>query len=101
MKVSNENLADAFRSSGLTQNVFCKEHGITLERLRYYLYRKNRIKKGIKKAPTHSAPLPAFVSFNESPVSIDASNADLPGTVTIVRGKFTIEQITTLISGLV
>jgi hypothetical protein len=50
MEINNANLVEAFRLSGLTQGKFCKENGIALERLRYYLYKKGRSKAGVKKS---------------------------------------------------
>jgi len=34
MEISNEKLAETFKDSGLTQQEFCSNHGIKLEKLR-------------------------------------------------------------------
>ena len=41
MRVERKGLAEKFRKSGQTQDVFCKEHEINIHTLRYYLYKKD------------------------------------------------------------
>ena len=40
MDQAYETLVTQFRESGLTQETFCKNNDISVERLRYYLYKK-------------------------------------------------------------
>lgn len=96
MEITTENLIATFRTSGLTQTAFCKEHNITLERLRYFLYRKNKAISAKKQTTKKSLSKPAFVSFDKPPISIQ----DLPNTITIIHGNFTIKQVAALVSNL-
>jgi hypothetical protein len=100
MEITNDNLVATFRASGLTQAAFCKEQNIALERLRYYLYRKNRETSSNKQATVKRVPKPAFISFDNPAAIACNSNQDLPNTVTIIRGKFTFKQVAALISNL-
>jgi hypothetical protein len=44
MEITDENLVTTFRASRLTHEAFCREYNITLERLRYHLYKKTNVK---------------------------------------------------------
>ncbi len=94
MDHSNETLVAQFKKSGLTQDAFCKKNNITLERLRYHLYKKNRLDKSDnhnrqsnKKHSFISFQQPAAEPFLKDPVS----------TYTIIHGAFTCKQLTEFI----
>lgn len=97
MEKTIENLAATFRTSGLTQEVFCKEHGITLERLRYYLYKKTNTKTERKKRNRRSQAVPAFISFNKTDGISSTVIQDTSSSLTIIHGKFTPKQLAALI----
>jgi hypothetical protein len=64
MELTNEMLIPTFRASGLTQKEFCKVHNISLEKLRYHLYRKKKVQ--IKNGKLLSSKTgPAFITFEK------------------------------------
>jgi hypothetical protein len=95
-----ENIVATFRDSGLTQETFCKEHGITLERLRYYLYKKINVKNNKKKRKPRSKAIPAFISFNKTDGISSKVIQDTNSSLTIIHGKFTPKQLVAFISEL-
>jgi hypothetical protein len=100
MIIGTETLAAKFKASGLTQETFCKEHGVPIERLRYYLYKKNKVRAVRKRKVQQPAIPPSFLSFNQ-PVTADLNNnKETPGKFTIIHGNFTVEELVTLISNL-
>jgi hypothetical protein len=71
MDATNFDIVSTFKSSGLTQDAFCRENGITLERLRYYLYKKKGCKNGPKtRTRRQKSSSPAFISFNQAEKTI-------------------------------
>lgn len=97
MEHTNDSLSAIFRASGLTQAAFCKQHGITLERLRYHLYRKKKIQPSdnFKKSSTQLAP--SFISLHDSiKASSDIDERKL-FNITIIQGSFTVENLSLLL----
>jgi hypothetical protein len=93
----NVNLAAEFKSSGKTQRAFCAERGISIDTLRYYLY-----KRGIRRIPLQSAAKsrsvcapPAFLSFNRERFTGTSSRS----RCTIIMGSFSLADIAELLSG--
>lgn len=97
MEMTIENLSATFRASGLTQEAFCKEHGITLERLRYYLYKKTNTKTERKKGNRRPNTVPAFISFNKADGISSKVIQDTSSSLTIIHGKFTLKQLASFI----
>lgn len=98
-----ENIVDLvtkFRASGLTQELFCKEHGITLEKLRYHLYKKNNASAVTKCIVRKQKTASAFLSFHNQEHTSPKLYQDAPTSLTIIHGKFTAHQLATLISQL-
>lgn len=100
MEITDENLTATFRASGLTQEVFCKEYDITLERLRYHLYKKTNVKAVRKKRSQLQNTAPAFISFNKADSSVTKTFQDANTSLTIIHGKFTPKQLAAFISEL-
>jgi hypothetical protein len=100
MEITTDNLATTFRTSGLTQEVFCKEHSITLEKLRYYLYKKTNTKNVRKKRTRRSSTVPAFISFNKTDGISTKVIQDTSSSLTIIHGNFTPKQLAAFISEL-
>ena len=95
--MDTNNIVQEFRARGKTQHDFCNENGISIEKLRYYLYKKNRLNRK-KSANTSLVASPAsFITFaQKTPVNIDTK----PGSAqcyTIIHGKFTIEALSSLL----
>lgn len=82
--MNNETMVTTFRSSGLTQQQFCDKHNISIERLRYYLYKKQKSKKP-KSAQA------AFITFTPQPPSVSC---------TIIHGQFTPSSLAALVKEL-
>ncbi len=81
MTVECKTIVTSFRSSGLTQAAYCNQTGISIEKLRYYLYKKGKKKTTPSKTSTAA---PEFVSIaSPSPVH----------TYTIIHGEFTIASL--------
>jgi hypothetical protein len=98
-----ENMVDLiskFKTSGLTQEAFCKENDITLEKLRYHLYRKNKTNTVTKCIVRKQKAAPAFLSFHNQEHTAPKLYQDAPSSLTIIHGKFTAHQLATLISQL-
>jgi len=96
MDQSNETLVTQFRESGLTQETFCKNNNISLERLRYYLYKK---KPAIAKNGNHGRNRkkpPSFISFQQ-PTEQVLSQKCSASNYTIVHGTFSCKQLAELI----
>ena len=97
MNIPVSDLVSKFKSSGKTQQVFCEAHGVPLETLRYYLYKKNKQKTIKSASPKSNCTSPAFISFNRP----DSNNVDsLKHSVTIISGKFTLSELAKLITGM-
>jgi hypothetical protein len=94
MRKNNDGLVQAFRLSGLTQEAFCKERGVALERLRYHLYKKNRTKTATKSTQANRK-IPAFISFKEKQPQYQSSVE--PSYFTIIHGSFTLKQLSLLL----
>jgi hypothetical protein len=100
MEITMDNLATTFRASGLTQEAFCKVHGITLERLRYYLYKKTKTKTERKMRNRRPGTVPEFISFNKTADISLKTILDSSQSLTIIHGKFTPKQLAAFISEL-
>ena len=93
----NVNLAAEFKSSGKTQRAFCADRRISINTLRYHLYKKGKRSRSLPspvKPPAVSAA-PAFLSFNGGQFIGNSSRSH----VTIIAGSFTIAEIAELVSG--
>lgn len=93
----NVNLATAFKISGKTQRAFCADRGISINTLRYYLYKKGKHSRSLQtaaKSGTVSAA-PEFLSFNREQFTETSSRS----RCTIIRGSFSIADIAELLSG--
>jgi hypothetical protein len=87
MEHTKQNIVEAFRSSGQTQQQFCTTHDISIERLRYYLY-----KKGSRKTADKSKQLkPTFITFAPTESSQHC---------TIIHGTFTASSLAALVKEL-
>ena len=100
MNITNENLVEAFRTSGLTQEAFSKKHNISIERLRYYLYKKNPEKPKPRKKQQKRSKAPAFISFNKEASTPVKNNDDTLHSYTIIHGKFSQNQLASFIKEL-
>jgi hypothetical protein len=100
MEITTNNLVAKFKTSGLTQESFCKEHGITPNRLRYYLYKKTDRKTAKKKGPQLSKLSSNFISFNQANSPSSKVYQETGINFTIIHGKFTPKQLAALISEL-
>ncbi len=56
--MDTNNIVQEFRARGKTQHDFCNENGISIEKLQYYLYKKNRLNRK-KSANTSLVASPA------------------------------------------
>lgn len=98
MNITIDKLVSAFRASGQTQETFCKSNGISLERLRYYLYKKCSAQStkprnhNLKKSKT-----PAFISFSKPEQTPSKMVQDTTHRYTVIHGRFTHSQLVTLI----
>ncbi len=93
MELTNDTIATTFKASGLTQAAFCKEHGISIERLRYYLYRKHRT---VSEENRNACPIkatPAFISFNNPVKTIPDNSQQASINVSIIHCTFTPETL--------
>lgn len=92
---SNETLVTQFKESGLTQETFCKNNNIPLERLRYHLYKKNRTKSRTANRTRNQERSHSFISFQQPAQSLPPKDTALK--YTIVYGAFTCKQLAELI----
>ena len=102
MEFPNDQIAAAFKKSGKTQESFCTEQGITIHRLRYYLYKKGTRRHSpapkLCKAAFSTVPPPSpagFISFNQHP---GADCTTRRQQVTIITGHFSIAEIVELVA---
>ena len=95
MNPSNEPLVAQFKASGLTQETFCKNNNISLERLRYYLYKKNRVKATTGTRRVSRKATPSFISFQKPQERV--LTKEMPSNYTIIHGTFTCQQLVTLV----
>jgi hypothetical protein len=96
MEQANESLVTQFRESGLTQEAFCKNNDISLERLRYYLYKK---KPAIARNDNHGRnrkKTPSFISFQQPAEQVLSQKCPV-SNYTIVHGTFSCKQLAELI----
>lgn len=101
MRLPNDQITALFRKSGKTQEAFCDEHGITIHKLRYYLYKRGArrhtpaVKTRIAGFSAISTTAPSdFISFNRHPN--DDCITHQP--VMIVTGQFSIAEIIELVT---
>lgn len=97
MDQANDALVTQFRESGLTQETFCKNNDISLERLRYHLYKKkpaNAAKNGNRGCDRKKSP--SFISFQQ-PIGDLLPQKSTTSNYTIVHGKFSCKQLAELI----
>jgi hypothetical protein len=98
MRVERKSLAEKFRKSGQTQDVFCKEHEINIHKLRYYLYKKDNHRLSSKPSKKGFAPnrvSAPFISFSGN-TPCDGTQKRYP--VTIINGHFTSHELLEFIS---
>jgi hypothetical protein len=95
MDHSNEALVAQFKESGLTQESFCKNNNIPLERLRYHLYKKKRSKTRTTNHSGDHKKSHAFISFEQPAEHFLSKNT--VSNYTIVHGAFTYKQLAELI----
>ena len=100
MTISNDNLVTLFKKSGLTQKEFCETNGITLERLRYHLYKKNRRKSNSKNDIQKNKSSHTFISFNKPGYIPLKTDQNISNSYTIIHGKFTYNQLAKLVKEL-
>jgi hypothetical protein len=92
MNSSKASLVAQFKASGLTQETFCKNNNIPLERLRYHLYKKNRTKTHTgNRSIGRKNTAPAFISFQKPTEQFSTKEA--PCNCTIIHGVFTCQQL--------
>lgn len=83
-------LITQFKASGLTQEAFCNTHSISIEKLRYYLYKKN---KKLKTKPLRKSLPQQFISF---PAATPRPAVENRSSFTVVHGQFTIKELSDL-----
>src|SRR5512133_75857 len=94
MLLSNESIVSEFRSSAMTQDEFCKQHNISIEKLRYYLYKKKPAIKKASKIADSKKSQPSFVCLKrDASVFNDAVIPDEKTECTIIYAAFTIAQL--------
>ena len=93
MSISSDQIVPEFRKSAKTQEDFCADHGISIHKLRYYLYKRGkRMQPLLRERPKKSAmpqPSPSFISFDHH---ADTRNVTKPA-FTIITGRFTINEL--------
>lgn len=97
MDQASDALVTQFRESGLNQETFCKNNDISLERLRYHLYKKkpaNAGKNGNRGRDRKKSP--SFISFQQ-PTEQLLSQKGTASNYTIVHGTFSSKQLAELI----
>jgi hypothetical protein len=100
MEITSDTLATTFRNSGLTQAAFCSQNSVSIERLRYHLYKKNKTHSTKPCTTLADKPLPGFIQFNNSFSSKPAINPSSSFTATIIQGRFTTESLALLLKEL-
>ena len=100
MEITNDNLLSTFRASGQTQEAFCRDNGIALERLRYYLYKKDRTTTKSRNTIRKNKKAPAFISFSRPECTPPKTVQDSTFNYTVIHGKFTHSQLVALIKEL-
>lgn len=96
MELTNEMLIPTFRASGLTQKEFCKVHNVSLEKLRYHLYRKKKVQ--IKNGKLLSSKKgSAFITFEKPQKSELKQDKENGKTCTIIHGRFNPKELAALI----
>lgn len=98
MSIENSQIVPAFRKSGMTQEKFCVEHGISIHKMRYYLYKqKERVVKSMPpekhSKSAVSQPSPSFISFDHH---TDDRNVK-KHAFTILSVQLTIDEIVQLL----
>lgn len=104
MKIPNSNISNVFKASGKTQQEFCREQGISIHALRYYLYKRNRRKDTASSNHNHgktgaalpSQSAPSFISFNRE--TFGRSPDTTRHTVTIIHGSYTLKDVAEFLS---
>ena len=97
MIVSNESLVSEFRASALTQAAFCKLHDISIERLRYYLYKKKPQSQKNHETRRTSKTQPSFVCLTKDTICSNGTvTSGSKMHCTIICGTFTIAEISEL-----
>jgi hypothetical protein len=105
MVLPNELLAATFRKSGKTQDAFCAEQGITVHKLRYYLYKKGFRRnttaaksRNTVNTPRVPPPIPVeFISFNSQSGNNSVHTLQRQ-PMTIITGHFSIAEIIELVT---
>jgi len=97
MALTNEMLIPTFKASGLTQKEFCKAHNVSLNKLRYHLYKKKKSRKeSADRFPLRTAP--TFITF-ERPSELN-QNGDKEKACTIIHGRFSVKELASIIKDL-
>lgn len=88
-------LIDDYRKSGQTQSVYCREHHLNINTLRYHLYKKDTSRKRAITMAGVAQPSP-FISFPEIPAA-QLKHFRYPAT--IVSGNFTAQELICILNG--
>jgi len=99
MELTDEMLISTFKASGLTQKEFCEVHNISLEKLRYHLYRKGKTQiKANKRVSLKTGP--TFITFENSKEADLNKNKEMGEIYTIIRGRFDHKELASIIQEL-
>jgi len=99
MELTDEMLIPTFKASGLTQKGFCEVHNISLEKLRYQLYRKGKTQiKASKRVSPKTGP--TFITFENSKEADLNKNKEMGEIYTIIRGRFNHKELASIIQEL-
>ena len=78
----------------MTQEAFCKQHNISIEKLRYYLYKKKPVTNRNCKIVDDKKSQPSFVCLKrDSSAYNDASVSGVKTQCAIIFGAFTIAEL--------
>lgn len=99
MELSTDQLAAAFRKSGKSQGSFCTEHGITIHKLRYHLYKRGsrRALTPVKAQVPGALPI-KFLTINRHRTDKDNHTMHRQ-PMTIITGQFSIAEVVEFITG--
>jgi hypothetical protein len=96
MELTDETPVPTFRSSGLSQKEFCREHNVSLIKLQYHLYRKKKNSTNVKNRFSAKAG-PSFITF-EKPVQKELNRIEEKGgAITIIHGRFTPKELAAML----
>ncbi len=96
MELTDETLVPTFRSSGLSQKEFCREHNVSLIKLQYHLYRKKKNPTNVKSRFSAKTG-PSFITF-EKPGQADLNrNEEISKAITIIHGRFNPKELAAML----